>query len=245
MTRSLVRCLTVHASFVLASILFIAPAHAQDRDGGPRRPSRDRSVPSCSVVGPDRICGRSTGLTYSVNMNPGPGYTYTWTLHTVTTDGCPGTGTTNPSFCSATNLPTVCVVPGLSAGRFVLKVEVFDGNATTSCCLSINVMLATSSSTPAPASVCAGGTHTFCTTPGGSGPYTYSWTKNGTTIPGATDSCYTATAGPAGVIDNYCVTTTGSGQCGGSYTACALLTSLANTTVATLPTPRRCEGVTY
>jgi len=241
MTRPLARCLAASIVSALASLFLLAPVTAQTRGR-----SRVEGLPTvCAVNGPDRVCGAEGGLTYSTNLRPPPGATFAWSLHTTTTDGCPGTGTATPSFCGPTNLPTVCVVPGVNAGRFVLRVVITSGASTTSCCLSINVTATTSTTTPPPASVCEGLTHTFCTTASGPGPFTYSWTKNGALIPGATDSCYTATAGGAGSIDNYCVTSTGSGPCGTSYTACAFLTSLASTTVAALPTPRRCEGVPF
>lgn len=242
MTRSLSRCLATFVFLALGSMLTLAPATAQTR----RDPSGQGSSLSCSVIGPDRICGREGGVNYSANVIPsGSSYGYSWSLHTTSTGGCPGTGTTTPSFCGPTNLPTVCVVPGLNGGRFVLRVAVTDGFSETTCCLSINVTVSTSTTTPAAASICEGLTHTFCTTASGAGPFTYSWTKNGAAIPGATDSCYTATSGPAGTIDNYCVTTTGSGTCGVPYTACTFLTSLASTTVASLPAARRCEGGTF
>ncbi|MFN0007313.1 MAG: hypothetical protein ACKVXR_05345, partial [Planctomycetota bacterium] len=198
------------------------------------------------MFGPDRVCASEGAVNYIAQVQPNPpGSTYSWSLHTTTTDGCPGTGTTTPTFCGPTNLPTVCISPGLNPGRFVVKVVISNGLATSTCCLSVNVRPTTFTSTPPPASVCAGATHTFCTTASGGGPYTYSWTKNSVLIPGATDSCYTATAGAAGVIDSYCVTTTGSGLCALSYTACTLMTALPDLTVAALPTPRRCEGQVF
>ncbi|MFN0008918.1 MAG: hypothetical protein ACKVXR_13535, partial [Planctomycetota bacterium] len=253
MLRAISRCLSTLP--VLSALLFVLcdAADAQTHTGG-RTSARSRVMAgvtpppyfNCSVVGPDRTCGGGTGITYSATITPPTqGLTYSWSLSTASVGACPGTGTTSPSFCGPTNEPTVCVLTGNDGGRFVLSLFVTNGYSESTCCLSINVTPSTTSSALAPATVCPGGQHGFCTTASGTGPFTYSWTKNGVLIPGATDSCYNASAGPAGTIDEYCVTTTGSGPCGTSYTACALLTSLANTTVAALPTPRRCEGVPF
>jgi hypothetical protein len=89
------------------------------------------------------------------------------------------------------------------------------------------------------ASTCAGATHTFCTTAGGTGPFTYSWTRNGSTIAGATQSCFTATAPAQMMIDTYCATVTGT--CG-SVTVCGQLRALANTTATPLTPWAACEG---
>ncbi|MFN0006334.1 MAG: hypothetical protein ACKVXR_00375, partial [Planctomycetota bacterium] len=77
----------------------------------------------------------------------------------------------------------------------------------------------------------------------GTGPFTYSWTKNGSAIAGATGSCYTATAGAGGTVDTYCVTV--SGACGAPVTRCANLTANANVAATALSSATVCQGLTH
>src|SRR6185503_17562908 len=171
---------------------------------------------------------------------PTPGLTYAWSLSTTTVGGCLGIGSANPSFCGPTDQATVCVLPGNGAGRFALILVVTGGGGSSTCCLSINVTPTTSTTDLVPGQVCAGSPYTFCTTAGGVGPFTYVWEKNGAVIPGATGSCYTATAPAVATSDYYCVTTTGSGVCANSVTTCAPLSGLVPTSTTPLPDARRC-----
>jgi hypothetical protein len=91
-----------------------------------------------------------------------------------------------------------------------------------------------------PATVCDGLTNQFCTTASGTGPFTYAWTKNGNPIAGATSSCYTATAGAGGAVDNYCVTV--SGACGTPVQRCANLTANTNTATTAPDAQSGCAG---
>jgi len=248
MIRALARCLSTLPVLVLFPLL-ASSAAAQVQMGhtvGSGGSVRGTTGFACSVVGPDRTCSGGSGITYTAQITPPTaGLTYTWTLSTVAFNGCPGTGTTNPSFCGPTNGTTVCVLSGPSTGRYVLKLMVTDGFSESVCCLSINVIQSTTTTDLVPAAVCHDTPHTFCTTAGGTGPFTYVWSRNGVVIPGATDSCYTATAGAGGTSDYYCVTTTGSGPCGTSVTTCAALSALVDTTATPLTNGQACQGQTF
>jgi len=254
MIRAATRCLSAIAAAAIGFLLISPTATAQmGRTMGAGVTQRSDPIPgstlfTCNVVGNDRTCGNGNYI-YSATTNPPQGgLNYTWTLHTTPQAACPGspaTGTTSPSFCGPTNGPTVCVNPGNDAGRFILKVFITNGFSEATCCLSINVTPSTTTSTPPPATACAGASVQICTTPGGQGPFTYVWRKNDVVVPGATDSCITATAGSAGTVDFYCVTTTGSGNCANSYTACTTLTAQGDTTATPLTNGSACEGQTF
>jgi hypothetical protein len=100
----------------------------------------------------------------------------------------------------------------------------------------------TTASALTPATACEGLTNQFCTTAGGTGPFTFSWTRNGSGISGATTSCYTATAGSGGSVDTYCVTV--SGACGPPVERCGTLTANSNVTASALTPATACQGDT-
>lgn len=98
----------------------------------------------------------------------------------------------------------------------------------------------TSASDPADFAHCPGANQTFCTTVEGVDPFTYSWTKNGVLIPGATDLCLSTTAPASGSIDTYCVTVTG--LCGPPVTQCATFTGLFPATATPIGNFSGCGG---
>jgi len=241
-------------SLPAAVLLVLCTSVDAETQGGGRSSARNRSIGgvqnppyfTCTVVGPDRTCGGGTGITYSATITPPtPGLTYSWSLSTTSVGGCPGTGTTSPSFCGPTNQPTVCVLTGNGGGRFVLSLFATNGYSESNCCLSINVTPTTTASALTAATVCPGGTNQFCTTASGTAPFSYVWEKDGVVIPGATSSCYTASAGTPGSTSMYCVAVTGSGTCGTTYWTCAPLTTLVEATATPIDSVLRCEGTTY
>ncbi|MFN0007312.1 MAG: hypothetical protein ACKVXR_05340 [Planctomycetota bacterium] len=238
------------------ALLLFALCTSADAQTNPGRPSavRGRVAPgvtpppyfNCTVVGPDRTCGGGAGIIYSATITPPTaGLTYSWSLSTATVGGCPGTGTTNPSFCGPTNGPTVCVLTGNNPGRFVLSLFATNGYSEANCCLSINVTPTTEASALVPAIICPGQTNQFCTTATGTAPFTYVWEKDGVVIPGATSSCYTASAGAPNSTSIYCVAVTGSGTCGTTYWTCAPLTTLSEVAITPIADVLICEGTTH
>jgi len=79
---------------------------------------------------------------------------------------------------------------------------------------------------------CPGTSATFSTTASGTASPTYSWTKNGTTIGGATANSYTIPSVAAGDAGTYCVIVQGSCN---SVTNCATLTVVAPPSITTQP----------
>lgn len=253
MIRAFTRCLSTLPIPVALLFVLCTSAEAQLRPAA--RGIRNRPIPGvtpppffdCTVIGPDRPCGGGTGLTYSATITPPTaGLTYTWSLSTTTVGGCPGTGTATPTFCGPTDQPTVCVLTGNNAGRFVLSLHATNGFSESDCCLSINVRPSTTTSAIVGGTICPGGTHQFCTTASGTGPFTYLWQQDGVTIPGATNSCYTASAGAPGSFSMYCVAVTGSGACGGNtFWTCAPLTTLIEASATPIGNALICEGTTH
>jgi len=91
------------------------------------------------------------------------------------------------------------------------------GPPSTSC-FALTAVAGTSVVTRLPAtSGCDDEPVTLCTTASGTGPFTYQWSKNGTPVPGETNSCYSFDL--ASGDSQVCVTVTGT--CGAPFVSCA------------------------
>ncbi|MFN0009453.1 MAG: M6 family metalloprotease domain-containing protein [Planctomycetota bacterium] len=153
------------------------------------------------------VCAASTTQFCTTAGGNGP-FTYSWTKNGVTVGGATSSCYTATAGTGGT-VDTYCVTVTGACAPAVQRCATLTANAVTAA-------------TPlTPATAPSGATHAFCTSASGTAPFTYSWTRNGVTIAGATSSCYTATAGAGGALDTYCVTVHGS--CGSDVTRCATL----------------------
>jgi uncharacterized repeat protein (TIGR01451 family) len=143
-------------------------------------------------------------------------------------------GATNSSFSISSVGPT-------DAGTYCVTVAGHCGGATnsvTNCAtLSLNTQ---GSATPLVSVVkCPGENATFGTTPGGTGPFTFVWRKDGVNISGAADNTLTISNVTAADAGSYCVEV--SGACGVTNT-CATLIVRTNTDATPLADLTRCPG---
>jgi hypothetical protein len=112
-------------------------------------------------------------------------------------------------------------------------------NSVTDCAF-VRSQGNTAATDPADFAHCPGANHIFCTTVDGVNPFTYSWTKNGVLVPGATTNCLPTMAPASGSVDTYCVTVTG--LCGPPVTQCMTFTGLFPVTATPLGNFQGCPG---
>src|SRR4030095_11296101 len=113
-------------------------------------------------------------------------------------------------------------------------------NSVTNCA-TLTVLTNTGASTPASLAVCPGSSASFSTTPSGTGPFLYQWSKNGTPISNATNSSYMVPMAGAADAGDYCVLVTGA--CSNAM-VCATLTVFTNTAAVGPVALVHCPGTT-
>lgn len=156
--------------------------------------------------------GAAINLSVTVSGGTAP-YTYAWTK-----DGSPLVGASGPSFTKAT-------AAAEDAGTY--KVVVTDSKqaslTSVECVTTVTPPLTLSTDLAANMSVEEGATLTLSVTAtGGTGPYTYAWTKNDAPIPDASGATYTKAAAAAGDAGSYKVTVTDSKRVSKDSTTCAV-----------------------
>jgi hypothetical protein len=175
----------------------------------------------------DQTVCQGTSATFSTTASgPGP-FSYSWTL-----DGSP-VGTNSSSVTIDTS--------SLSVGAHTVAVTTTGacGSASQSATLTVNSP--TTNTDPADATVCAGATANFSTTAGGTGPFHYAWTVDGSASGGDSPTLSVNTTGfTAG---NHTVSVTTTGTCG-SASQSATLTVQAKTTTTDPTDQTVCQGAT-
>src|SRR5262249_24447844 len=151
-------------------------------------------------------------------------------------------GTTNLTFSlgninatsNATISMVVSIASGAAAGTYVNSATVSattptDPNFNNNTPSASTIVYARTTASPMANQLgCVGVPATFSTVAAGTGPLTYRWTKNGTTIGGATSSSFTIPSVSSGDAGTYCVVV--NGTCN-SVTNCATLTVSTNTSI--------------
>jgi hypothetical protein len=177
--------------------------------------SADPTAPTISAQPESQSVSVGATATFSVMATGTPPLTYQWSK-----DGAAVSGATDSSYT------TPATVTGDDGATFTVEVTNGTGNvASSAATLSVTSTIAAPSITVQPAnqSVIAGGTATFLVTASGTSPLSYQWSKNGTSISGATASSYTT---PATVIGDNGATFTVevSNGAGNAVSAAATLT---------------------
>ena len=152
-------------------------------------------------------------------------FSYAWTV-----DGSPFGGDT-----SSINVDTT----SLSVGNHTVSVTTTGGCGSATQSATLTVQPTTTTSDPADVAVCQGATANFSTTAGGTGPFSYAWTVDGSPFGGDTSSINVPTGSLS--VGNHTVSVTTTGACG-SATQSATLTVQAPTATTDPPDQTVCKG---
>ena len=172
------------------------------------------------------VCAGASASFSTTAGGTGP-FSYAWTV-----DGSPSGG----------NSPSLNVnTTGFSAGNHTVSVTTTGtcGSATQSATLTVQAI--TTTTDPSDQTVCQGGTASFSTTAGGTGPFHYAWTVDGSAAGGDSPSLNVNTTSLS--VGNHTVSVTTTGTCG-SASQSATLTVQANTTTTDPADQSVCEGAT-
>jgi len=152
---------------------------------------------------------------------------YAWTL-----DGSPFNGD-SPSI----NVPT----GSLSVGSHAIGLTVTGDCGTITQSATLTVQANTTTTDPADQTVCQDAMVGFSTTAGGTGPFSYAWTLDGSPYNGNSPSINVDTTALS--VGNHTVVVTTTGACG-SASQSATLTVQANTTTSDPADQTVCQGAT-
>ncbi|MCU1265469.1 MAG: C-terminal target protein [Acidobacteria bacterium] len=169
----------------------------------------------------DQTVCEGGSATFSTTAGGTGPFSYAWTV-----DGSPFGGNTSS-----------ITVSGASPGTHPVTVTVTGTCGSVTKNATLTVQASTTATTPADQTVCEGGSATFSTTAGGTGPFSYAWTVDGAPFGGNSSSITVSGASPG----THPVTVTVTGTCG-SVTKSATLTVQASTTATTPADQTVCEG---
>jgi hypothetical protein len=173
-------------------------------------------------------CVGGANVTFTTTAGGTGPFTYQWSK-----DGSPIAGATNASYT------VTGPITAAQAGTYSVVVSGTCGTATQSATLTVNAV--TTATDPSDASRCVGGASVvFTTTAGGTGPFTYQWSKDGSPIAGATNASYTVT-GPVTLAQAGTYSVVVTGTCG-TATQSATLTVTPVTTATDFDNAVRCIG---
>ncbi len=172
------------------------------------------------------VCQGASAAFSTTAGGAGP-FSYAWTL-----DGSAFGGNT-----SSINVPT----GALSLGNHTVAVTTTGACGSASQSATLTVQEPTSTTDPADATVCKGATAAFSTTAGGTGPFSYAWTVDGSPVGGDSSSVNVSTGSLT--VGNHTVTVTTTGGCG-SASQSANLTVQPTTTTSDPADATVCQGAT-
>jgi hypothetical protein len=172
------------------------------------------------------VCQGATASFSTTASGTGP-FHYAWTL-----DGSPFNGDS-----SSISVPT----GSLSVGNHTVAVTTTGACSSASQSATLTVQANTTTSDPADQTVCQGATAAFSTTAGGTGPFSYAWTLDGSPYNGNSPSINVDTTALS--VGNHTVAVTTTGACG-SASQSATLTVQANTTTSDPADQTVCQGAT-
>ena len=172
------------------------------------------------------VCAGATANFSTTAGGSGP-FHYAWTV-----DGSPSGGDS-----STLNVNTT----GFSAGNHTVSVTTTGACGSASQSATLTVQATTTTTDPADQTVCAGATASFSTTAGGTGPFSYAWTVDGSSSGGDSPTLNVNTTGFS--AGNHTVSVTTTGTCG-SASQSATLTVQAVTTTTDPADQTVCQGAT-
>lgn len=184
------------------------------------------------------VCEGGTATFSTSSSGPGP-FTYVWKKGaTVLSNGDLGGRVTITSGPSTSTL-SISNVQSSDADTYTVEATGTCSTATQTATLTINA--ATTATTPADQTVCQGASASFSTTAGGTGPFHYAWTVDGSPFDGDNASISVPTGSLT--VGNHPVSVTVTGACG-SVTKNATLTVQSSTTTSDPPDQTVCQGAT-
>src|SRR5678815_5125449 len=170
------------------------------------------------------VCPGQAAAFSTVAEGTGP-FSYQWTK-----DNLLLTSETNSSL-------VISNVSAANAGQYCVQVS---GNCTSvTNCATLTIKTNTSASALSSLVLCPGQTAAFSTVAGGTGPFSYQWTKDGLSLATETNSSLVISNVSAGHAGQYCVEVTGNCT---SVTNCATLTVNTNTSATALTSLVLCPG---
>ena len=184
------------------------------------------------------LCQGATATFNTTASGPGP-FTFVWKKGaTVLNNGDLGGRVTITSGANTSTL-SISNVQASDADTYTVEATGSCSTASQSATLTINP--STTTSDPADATVCQGASAAFSTTAGGTGPFHYAWTLDGSPFNGDSASINVPTGSLS--VGNHTVAVTTTGACG-SASQSATLTVQASTTTSDPADATVCQGAT-
>jgi hypothetical protein len=203
-----------------------SPAPPTNRVGESWWVATNGSLPSVTVTPTNVLTCPGGQVAYTAKATGTLPLSYQWRLNGTNLTGAQASTYSIPSTVSN------------NAGDYTVVVANPFGSAT-SAVAKLTVLLPTSATGPSDTGGCPGSRVALQTTPAGTGPFRYQWTRNGTLLSGLNTNLIFVDPLGTGNSGTYCVVVTGS--CG-SVTNCATVSLLPSTAATPLTSVTNCPG---